>query len=62
MTCGNNRISLNMKKTKELIVNFRRNRNKPDTISYPGQELEMVEDYRYVGDLGAASELVTQKK
>jgi len=31
-----------------LIVNFRRNWSKPNTVSFLGEELEMVEDYTYL--------------
>ena len=39
---------MNMNKTKQLIVDFRRTRNKSDNISIMGKEVEVVEEYRYL--------------
>ena len=33
----------------EIIVDFRRTRNKPNTVSILGEEVEVMEDYRYLG-------------
>ena len=46
--CGNNQL-LNMAKTKEMVVDFRRTRIKLNTISILGEEVEVVEGYRYLG-------------
>jgi len=38
-----------MNKIKEMIVDFRRTRSKPNTVSILGEEVEVVEEYRYLG-------------
>ena len=38
-----------MNKTKEMIVHFRRTRNKSNNISIVGEEVEVVEEYKYLG-------------
>ena len=48
--CGNNHLLLNVAKTKEMVVDFRRTRTKLNTISILGEEVEVVEGYRYLGD------------
>ena len=47
--CGNNHLILNTNKMKDMIVDFRRTRNKPNTVSTLGEEVEVVEEYRYLG-------------
>ena len=37
-----------MAKTKEMVGDFRRNRSKPNTISMLGEEVAVVEGYRYL--------------
>ena len=37
-----------MAKTKEMVVDFRRTRSKLNTISILGEEVEVVEGYRYL--------------
>jgi len=39
---------LNVNKTKELIIDLKRARNKPNTISVVVEGVEVVEDYRYL--------------
>ena len=39
-----------MEKTKEMVVDFRRSRTKLNTISILGEEVEVVEGYRYLCD------------
>ena len=46
--CGNNHLILNTNKIKEMNVDFRRTRRKPNTICIQGEEVEVVEDYRYL--------------
>ena len=46
--CGNNHLHLNVAKTKEMVVDFRRTRTKLNTISILG-EVEVVEGYRCLG-------------
>ena len=47
--CGNNHLLLNVTETKEMVVDFRRTRTKLNTISILGEEVEVVEGYRYLG-------------
>lgn len=47
--CGNHHLTLNMNKIKEVIVDFRRNRDKSKIVSIKGEEVEVVEEYRYLG-------------
>ena len=46
---GTNHLLLNVTKTKEMVVDFRRTRNTLNTISIMGEEVEVVEGYRYLG-------------
>ena len=46
--CGNNHLLLNVAKTKEMVVDFRRTRTKLNTISILGEEMEVVKQYRYL--------------
>ena len=46
---GNNHLILNVNKTKEMIVDFRRTRIVSKSISIMGEEVEMVEEYKYFG-------------
>nr|XP_054588772.1 sorting nexin-22 isoform X1 [Nothobranchius furzeri] len=47
--CGNNHLTLNVNKTKEMILDFRRNRVESNTVSFMGEEVEVVEEYKYLG-------------
>ena len=47
--CGNNHLLLSVTKTKEMVVDFRKIRTKLNTISLLGDEVEVVEGYRYMG-------------
>ncbi|XP_041950480.1 uncharacterized protein LOC121711184 [Alosa sapidissima] len=47
--CGNNHLLLNVAKTKEMVVDFRRARTKLNTVSIMGDEVEVVENYTYLG-------------
>uniref|UniRef100_A0A8C6NVM8 Reverse transcriptase domain-containing protein n=1 Tax=Nothobranchius furzeri TaxID=105023 RepID=A0A8C6NVM8_NOTFU len=46
--CGNNHLTLNVNKTKEMILDFRRNRVESNTVSIM-EEVEVVEEYKYIG-------------
>ena len=46
--CGNNHLLLNVTKTKEMVVDFRRTRTKLNRISILGEEVEVEVDYRYL--------------
>uniref|UniRef100_A0A8C6KTV4 Reverse transcriptase domain-containing protein n=1 Tax=Nothobranchius furzeri TaxID=105023 RepID=A0A8C6KTV4_NOTFU len=47
--CENNHLTLNVNKTKEIILDFRRNRVESTTVSIMGEDVEVVEEYRYLG-------------
>lgn len=40
---------LNVMKTKEMVVDFRKNRTSFNNISIVGEETEVVEGYKYLG-------------
>ncbi|KAJ8006876.1 hypothetical protein DPEC_G00111770 [Dallia pectoralis] len=44
-----NHLLLNTSKTKELVVDFRRNKKPPTPITIQGHEVEVVEVYKYLG-------------
>ena len=43
--CGNNHLILNVNKTKDMIVDFRRTKIKPKSISIMVEEVEVVGEY-----------------
>ena len=48
--CKNNFLELNVGKTKEMIIDFRRaNRKEPEKIVINGLEIERVSEYKYLG-------------
>ena len=47
--CRNNHLSLNVSKTKEMIVDFRRHRVQSDAVSIMGEEVEVAEEYKHLG-------------
>lgn len=47
--CMKNHLLLNEAKTKEMVVDFGRTRTILNTISILGEELNLVEGYRYLG-------------
>ncbi len=49
--CDENFLDLNVSKTKELIVYFRKCRNKPKVSSIHCNEVEIVDTYKYLGTL-----------
>ncbi|KAK0133617.1 hypothetical protein N1851_030848 [Merluccius polli] len=47
--CGENHLQLNVAKTKEMVVDFRRNKPLPSPVCIGGTDVEMVPAYRYLG-------------
>ncbi|KAI4872918.1 hypothetical protein NFI96_005300 [Prochilodus magdalenae] len=47
--CRKNNLCINVKKTKEMIVNFRRGRHAPLPLHVGGSAVEVVSSYRYLG-------------
>ncbi len=44
-----NHLRLNITKTKELVIDFWRNRKPPTPITIQGEEVEIVDSYKYLG-------------
>ena len=49
--CDDNFLLLNVKKTKELIVDFRRKPHPLAPLKIKGEEVEVVEQYKYLGSI-----------
>ena len=47
--CGENHLQLNMAKTKEMVVDFRRNKPLPIPVCIGGTDIDMVDTYKYLG-------------
>ena len=47
--CNSNHLRLNISKTKELVVDYRRNRKSPAPVVIQGEEVERVDSYKYLG-------------
>ncbi|XP_039896534.1 uncharacterized protein LOC120738979 [Simochromis diagramma] len=47
--CELNHLQLNITKTKELIMDFRKQAPPPNPVTIRGADVEIVEDYRYLG-------------
>ena len=47
--CDDHFLLLNVKKTKEVIFDFRHKDNVHSNISIKGQEVERVKEYKYLG-------------
>ena len=47
--CQNNNLSLNVTKTKEMTVDYRKRRTKPDPILIDGAVVEQVESFKFLG-------------
>ncbi len=45
----NNHLKLNINKTKELVVDYQRNRRPPVPVIIQGEEVERVNSYKYLG-------------
>ena len=49
--CDNNNLILNVKKTKEMLIDFRKNKQSPPPLKIKGEEVERVNSYKYLGML-----------
>ncbi|PIK52324.1 orf2 [Apostichopus japonicus] len=47
--CDSNFLQLNISKTKEMIIDFRRNAVEPPPVMIKGKEVERVHSYKYLG-------------
>ena len=47
--CDKNYLELNVKKTKELVIDFRRNPNDIPDLVIKGEKVERVSEYKYLG-------------
>ena len=47
--CGNNHLISNVNIIKDMIVDFRRSKIKSNDISIMGEEVEVVEESKYLG-------------
>ena len=47
--CGDHHLELNVKKTKEMVVDFRKNRTQIRELEVNGESVERVETYKYLG-------------
>ncbi|KAK0148535.1 putative RNA-directed DNA polymerase from transposon BS [Merluccius polli] len=46
--CGENHLQLNVAKTREMVVDFRRNKTLPSPVSIGGTDVDMVDKYKYL--------------
>ena len=42
-------LELNISKTKEMVLDFRRRRPSPLPVTISGEEIEVVSSYKYLG-------------
>jgi hypothetical protein len=49
--CDDNYLELNVGKTKEMLVDFRRNRTDVAALTLRGETVERVEEYKYLGTM-----------
>ena len=49
--CEQNFLELNVGKTKEMVVDFKRNRTDVGELQIKGQTVERVEEYKYLGTI-----------
>lgn len=47
--CDSNFLNLNVSKTKEMVLDFRRNKNNKEHIAINGSDVEFVPSYKYLG-------------
>ena len=47
--CKDNFLNLNVKKTKEMVIDFRRNNSIPDPLVIANEQVERVNEYKYLG-------------
>ncbi len=45
--CGENHLELNMVKTKEIVVGFRKKKTPPRLVRISGSDVEIVTSYSY---------------
>jgi len=46
--CSNNYLTLNVKKTKELVIDFGQTTYEHKPLTINGEEIESVEEYKYL--------------
>ncbi|KAL8595673.1 hypothetical protein ACOMHN_025709 [Nucella lapillus] len=49
--CDDNYLLLNVAKTKEVVVDFRRDQLKPTPLVIRGEDVELVDQYKYLGSI-----------
>lgn len=49
--CDDNNLILNVSKTKEMIIDFRKRADDLSPLHIKGQEVERVEEYKYLGSI-----------
>jgi hypothetical protein len=49
--CDRNYLELHVGKTREMVIDFRKNKRRPDPVVIKGTEVERVESYKYLGVL-----------
>ncbi|XP_055863995.1 uncharacterized protein LOC106080210 isoform X1 [Biomphalaria glabrata] len=49
--CRDNFLLLNVKKTKEMIIDFRRDKKGNDIVSVAGETIEIVQTFKYLGTI-----------
>ena len=47
--CDKNFLNLNVKKTKEMVIDFRKNTTTHDPVIIKGEAVELVNEYKYLG-------------
>lgn len=47
--CNDNFLKLNVKKTKEIVIDFRTNYSVPDPLFIANEQIERVHEYKYLG-------------
>ena len=47
--CGNNNLSCNVNKTKEIVIDFRKCKREHAPVYINGDEVERVESFRFLG-------------
>ena len=47
--CDKNYLQLNVTKTKEMVIDFRKNNAVPDPVILKGENVERVKNYKYLG-------------
>ena len=47
--CDKNYLYLNVSKTKEMCIDFRKNQRSPNPVYIKGEAVERVDTYKYLG-------------